>query len=110
MTTDIWSSPSRDSFISFTAHWISANFQRKLIVLRCMRLNTEHSADNIAKALPGIASDWGHLKIHTVTRDNAINMINAARKANIESIGCYCHILHLVITHSVFQQSGVKKL
>ena len=38
LTTDIlWSSPSRDFFISFTAHWISANVERKLVVLRCMR-------------------------------------------------------------------------
>ena len=42
VTTDIWSSPSRDSFMSINSHWINNEFQRKLVILRCIRYNTAH--------------------------------------------------------------------
>ena len=66
----------------------------------------------VAKALTGMAEEWGltTARIHLIIRDNAINMVNAAKKANIDSLGCFCHILHLVVTHSVFKQDGVKLL
>lgn len=51
------------------SHWVCSEFERMLLVLRCLRYNTVHSADIIAKTLKGIAFDWGILKIHAVIRD-----------------------------------------
>lgn len=108
ITTDIWSSPSRDSFMSITAHWITGDFKRKLAILRCIPYNTAHSASNLSSALKNICSDWGVTNVHVIVRDNASNIVLGAKTAGYQSIGCFCHILHLVVNHSVLEQSGVK--
>ena len=56
----------------------------------------------------GISADWGIQKLHLLVRDNASNLVNAALLAEIPTVGCYCHILHLNVHHAVFQQSGVE--
>ena len=53
ITTDLWTSPSKDSFISLTIHLVNADFRWKMIVLRCIRYNTAHTAQEISKALTG---------------------------------------------------------
>lgn len=53
LTTDMWSSPSKDSFMSLTLHWIDATFKQRMVVLRCIRYNTKHSAEKIAAGLTG---------------------------------------------------------
>ena len=53
VTTDLWTSPSKDSFMSFTIHFVNKDFKRKLVVLRCIRYNTSHSAEFLAGALKG---------------------------------------------------------
>ena len=51
LTTDMWSSPSKDSFMSLTVHWIDGTFKQRMVVLRCIRYNTTHSAEKIAEGL-----------------------------------------------------------
>lgn len=108
ITTDIWTFPSKYSFMSITAHWISEDFQRKLAVLRCILYNTAHSASNLSSALQNVCSDWGVTNVHVIVRDNASNIVLGAKNAGYQSIGCFCHILHLVVNHFVLEQSEVK--
>ena len=56
----------------------------------------------------GISADWGIQKLHLLVWDNASNLVNAALLAEISTIGCYCHVLHLIVHLAVFQQSGVE--
>ena len=108
ITTDIWSSPSKVSFMSVTAHWITKDFKRKLAVLRCIRYNTAHTASNLSSSLKNICNDWGLNNVHVMVTDNANNMVLAAKNAGYQTKGCFCHILHLVVHHSVLEQNGVK--
>ena len=110
ITTDIWTSPSRDSFLSFTIHFVTQKFERKLAILRCMKFDTDHTSENLAIALKNVAKNWGISNIHLLVRDNATNMVNAAKMMNVESIGCFCHILNLIVNHAVISQSGVAQL
>ncbi|RXG61778.1 Zinc finger BED domain-containing protein 4 [Armadillidium vulgare] len=110
ITTDIWSSPSNDSFMSITAHWITTDFERKLAVLRCIRYNTTHNASNISCCLKHIFKDWELNKIHAIVRDNAKNIVLAVEMARYQGIGCFCHILHLIVKHSIFEQRGIKNM
>ena len=48
ITTDIWSSDSLDSYLSFTAHWIDKDWEYKE---GCLMLNTL-TRDTVAKILP----------------------------------------------------------
>ena len=83
ITTDIWSSPSNDSFMSITAHWITRDFKRKLAVLRCFRYNTAHTASNLSSSLKNICTDWGLSNVHVIVRNNASNIVLAAKKCRI---------------------------
>lgn len=46
-TTDFWTSASIHSFMSFAIHFITKNWERKIIVLRCMPFDEQHNMENI---------------------------------------------------------------
>lgn len=50
-TTDIWTSNSKISFISLTAHCLNANFEQKTVVLRVMPFHGSHTAAHISEVL-----------------------------------------------------------
>ena len=109
ITTDIWSSQSLHSFISATVHFIDDNWQPKMVVLACFPFDESHTAQHIADVLDGILTEWKlKQKLHAVMRDNAPNMVNAMQLIRLKSAGCFLHTLQLVVTHSIFEQSGVK--
>ena len=43
-------------------------------------------------------------------RDNAPNMVNAMQLIGWKGAGCFLHNLQFVVTHSIFEQSGVKSI
>lgn len=94
--------------MSVTAHWISSEYERNLAVLRCIRYNTTH-ARNIT-TLKGILKDWGLNNIHVIVRDNANNIVLAVERAGYRGIGCICHILHLIVKHSIFEETAIKTM
>ena len=108
LTTDIWSSKSKHSFISYTAHFITVDWKRKVVILRCMSYDSKHSASSICSVISGITDDWQIKNVHCVVRDNAANMVLAFELSDLDDFGCFCHILHLVVKHSILQQSGIK--
>ena len=89
ITTDIWSSPSRDSFMTLTLHLITEDFDRKVVILRCIRYNMSHTASNLGNTLKGIWNDWGIQDIHVILRDNASNIVQGVTLAGYESMGCF---------------------
>lgn len=107
LTTDIWTSPSADSFMSLTVHWINENFEQKIAVLRCVPYNKSHTAQNLSSTIKGIANDWGLKNIHCVLRDNAINVVQGVILAGFKGQGCFCHILNLIVKHAVLERDGV---
>jgi len=109
LTTDMWTSGAYDGYISYTVHYITIDWKRKMVVLRCMPYSTKHTGESISVVLKNITQDWGlRSSIHVVVRDNASNVSLGVRMANLDSLGCYTHILHLINTHVINSQSGVK--
>ena len=108
ITTDIWSSKGQRSFISYTVHYINVNWQRKIAILRCMPYDSAHTGESIAMVLSEIRKSWCLQNIHCLVRDNAANLVKGSDIANQQSVGCMCHILHLIVKHAVLEQSGVK--
>ena len=43
LTTDIWSSAALESYLSVTMHFITQDFQRKMVVLRAFPYDVTHS-------------------------------------------------------------------
>lgn len=108
ITTDVWSAPGKDSFMSITAHWVTKDFKRKRAALRCVRYSTAHEAADLASAVRNTCTDWGLKNVHVAVTYSASNIILAVKNAGYHSIGCFCHILHLVVQHSVLEDAGVR--
>ena len=49
ITTDLWTSPSKDSLMSLTIHLVNADFRRKMVVFRCIRYDTAHTDKKFPK-------------------------------------------------------------
>ena len=110
-TTDIWSSKSQNSFLSFTLHFVNSEWKRKSCVLQCLPFDDSHTGETIATSLASIVTSWGlNGMIHVMVRDNAQNMVKAMAINGWTDAGCFLHTLNLVVNHSIFVQSGVKAM
>ena len=108
LTTDLWTSPTNNSFISLTLHYLDADFQQKMVVLGCFPFDESHEGSAIQERINGIVEEYGLFqKIHLVEWDNAANVVAALSTSQFDHIGCFLHILQLVVVHAVFMQSGV---
>lgn len=108
ITCDIWSSLALDSYLGVTVHFISEDFYRKLVVIRCVPYNASHTGESIKTRIRYVLHKWGlpEARLHCVVSDSAANMKKAFEDFNW--IACFLHLLALVVKHSIFQQSGVK--
>lgn len=113
LTTDIWTcSHNNDSFISLTAHWITANFKQKSAMLHCKHFPMSHTGENIRDIFYKMFEEW-HLEtstIHLVVRDNAKNMVKGCNDAQLKSISCFIHTLQLVINDGLSSQRALSDL
>lgn len=110
VTTDMWTSGLYDGYISYTAHYITVDWKRKVVILRCMPYSSKHTGDSISVVLNCIKRDWGLAEVHAVVRDNASNITLGVRMSGFDDIGCYTHILHLIVIHVITTQTGVKNM
>ena len=104
-TTDIWTSNyANDSFIGLTGHFITSEFDRSTCVLKCQHFPDSHTGVNITTIIRKIITDYKikPLKMFTCVSDNANNMVNGVSNAGLTHLGCFLHILHLIITNSIF--------
>ena len=70
LTTDIWTSHSKDSYISLTLHYIDKTFHQRMVVLGCFGFATEHDAENIYRKIEEQLEEYPSLttKVHTFVR------------------------------------------
>ena len=97
LTTDIWTSDAKDSYISLTLHFLNDSFEQKMVVLGCFPFNAEHSAANILKMVEENVAEFDITdKIHCFVRDNAANMVAAFDISVWSHVGCFLHILQVI--------------
>ena len=106
ITTDIWSSQGKDSYMSVTLHFVTRLFERKMLVLRALLYNVSHTADSIKEHVLMVIKDWGLGEFAAILRDSAANVTKAFLE--MLALPCVCHTLQLVVKHSVLAQSGIK--
>lgn len=110
ITCDIWSSLALDSYLGVTVHFITKEFDRKVIVIRCLPYNASHTGESIKTRVTYVLEKWQLSldKLHCVVSDSAANMKKAFEEW--DWLACFLHILALVVKHSIFEQSGVNRL
>lgn len=109
ITSDIWTeSVNNHSFLSFTCHWISRDFEFKQAVLSIKHFPGTHNSSTISELLLNVLDTWKlQEKIHLFVRDNGSNMIKGIKDAGFPAIACFIHTLQLVIKDSLKSQRAV---
>ncbi|XP_050339934.1 uncharacterized protein LOC126766125 isoform X3 [Bactrocera neohumeralis] len=79
-TADVWSGNHR-SFLGYTCHWLTDNFERKSAALACRRICGAHTAGNIAQMITEINTAFGlnSSNIVLTITDNGSNFLKAFR-------------------------------
>ncbi|KAI7947561.1 hypothetical protein MJO28_009469 [Puccinia striiformis f. sp. tritici] len=74
LTCDTWTSPSNDSVLGVTAHWIDLNFSLKSIILAARLVEGNHSGASLGNLLVEVLEDFNMSdKIFCITSENASN-------------------------------------
>jgi hypothetical protein len=72
ITTDMWTSSQRVSYIVVTCHFVDSNWLLQKRILNFCNVPSPHSGVVIAGALRETFNDWGIMrKVFTITVDNA---------------------------------------
>lgn len=78
LTTDIWTSRTTKGFLTVKSHFITPDWELKLVVLETTRMRDVHTAANIAEEVKNICNNWSILnKVCPVVTDNAANIASA---------------------------------
>lgn len=109
-TTDIWSCQyTKESYISFTAHFISNDFFLIHHALNVKYFPGSHSASTIGNMLESLLCEWNLDKndVHLFVSDNAFNMIKALRDSEFQNAACFNHSLQLTINDAITAQRAL---
>ncbi|XP_018574457.1 zinc finger BED domain-containing protein 4-like [Anoplophora glabripennis] len=110
VTSDMWTClHNNSSFLSFTAHWLSPEFQLQHGVLAMKPFLGSHTGENIANEFNAIAARWDieQSKVHVLVHDSGANMVKGVRMAEYNSARCFIHSFQRVVTESLKIQSEV---
>lgn len=99
LSSDIWTSMKRESFISLTLHYVDASFDMHSWTLEVTEIPGKHDGDAIAGVLVSCFSWWRLDPERCVIflRDGATNMIKACVTLGLRHMSCSAHSLHLVV-------------
>lgn len=108
ITTDSWTSRANNRYVSYTAHFLSEEFQPKNYCLNVVNMDDSHTAQHLANSLSHCLSSWtteeqqfGGIKIFVVA-DNAANFQAATgRLPQCQPLNCFAHSLQLVINGAI---------
>ncbi len=99
LTTDGWTSRGTESYVTITAHFITADWEMRSPVLQTRPLYESHTGTHLAQVLTQAVEEWKINRPSTnipVTTDNAKNQINAVNEAGLgPQIGCFAHAVNL---------------
>uniref|UniRef100_A0A3P8P8X8 BED-type domain-containing protein n=1 Tax=Astatotilapia calliptera TaxID=8154 RepID=A0A3P8P8X8_ASTCA len=96
LTCDAWTSRAVDSYVTITAHYLTADWQLLSYVLQTRTLHESHTGANIANLLQNTPQEWGIAdKNLVVVTDNASNMTIATQLAGYLHVKCFAHTLNL---------------
>jgi hypothetical protein len=107
-TTDAWTSRANNGYLSYTVHFLTANFEMRNYCLAVENVDESHTAANLANSLSEQTNAWtsdsqraAEIKIAVVS-DNAANVQAAISKVpSCISVKCFDHTLQLAINDAV---------
>ena len=112
LTSDIWTAPKcNDSFISFTAHMLSVKFEDYSFILGCKHFPESHTGAHITAYIHNMLkeADIPKSKVSALVTDNASNMKLGVSNSDIPHVGCFLHVIQLLLNKAIFSRDEVKK-
>uniref|UniRef100_A0AAY5L481 HAT C-terminal dimerisation domain-containing protein n=1 Tax=Esox lucius TaxID=8010 RepID=A0AAY5L481_ESOLU len=96
ITCDAWTSRAVQSYVTFTAHFITDCWQLETRVLQTRAMNESHTGAHMNELFQTVAQEW-HLTTSdlVIVTDNAANMLAAAQMGNFEQVKCFAHTINL---------------
>ena len=93
-TTDMWTSRSTHSYVSFTVHFITDEYHLKHYLLETKEFTQSHTAQNIAEEMTSIINEWGleSADLIAATTDNASNIRAALHILQCLHMPCFSHV------------------
>ena len=100
LTTDAWTSLATENYITYTAHYITKDYDMKSKVLSTHCSEERHTAENLAADMKQIELKWGLNKLifnPTYVHDNATNVTKVPKLMEDPrlGIGCLAHTINL---------------
>ena len=98
LTSNGWTSRATGSYVTITAHYINTDWVLCNNVLQTRVLGDSHTGHNLAEVYNTAIREW-NLKRNdmnpVITTDNASNVINAAKEADMLHVTCFAHTINL---------------
>jgi len=111
ITSDIWTSPSQEPYISLTTHHLDADFDLVLLPLECSFFSGSHTAQRILRKTEQmlVRSSISEQQVTAMVIDNAANAQLAGSLASFDSMPCAAHTLQLTVKQ-VLEQPEIAAL
>ncbi|XP_034150871.1 zinc finger BED domain-containing protein 6-like [Esox lucius] len=111
LTSDMWTSIDKDSYISVTGHLIAENAQLSTFLLGISKLPENHKAIHIEEAKNQLVASWGlHSRVAAFVTETGGNMVGTVQKLGILQLPSFAHVLNLVIRRSIDATSELQEI
>ena len=99
ITTDLWSSRAKQSYIALTIHYLTKSFEMRSHLIETKEFAEAHTGETIAEVLEQILYDWNVDvdKLVVATADNGSNITRAMQLLGWDRISCFSHTLQLCV-------------
>lgn len=107
----MWSSNMLELYISYTIHYVAADWTLQSRCLQMLYLPEDHTGVNLAEALTGTFENWGLdiSKQSCLATDNGSNICCATHIFKWTRLACFGHSLDLAIANSMKDESMINK-
>lgn len=115
LTTDGWTSRANNSYLSYTAHFLTEKFEPRNYCLNVEVADASHNSKYLANSLSQIISAWtteeqrrSKMKLFVIA-DNAANIQAALNSMTVcKSLSCFAHTLQLAINGAISNCSEIQ--
>jgi len=99
ITTDMWTSRARHSYVAVTLHYLTASFEMRSHLVVTKEFTVAHTGELISEALEEVLSEWNLNceRLVAATTDNGSNVVRAMNLLGWTRVSYFSHTIQLAI-------------
>lgn len=109
LTSDVWSSRTGEAYISLMVHYLTEDFDMKVVTLKCTPLsNVRYSGVEIAHIIKNSLEDANMCLNDMVVyvTDNTPDAVKSATELSVNHQGCVAHMFNLIVQKFIRSKNG----